>query len=139
MGFVEELKSKNFSIYAQWAGILSIPFLFIAGGLAFISFVIFAVIAWILAFILVFIEIPFCLKICPTSPNFDAFIRIFENNLFRTVGYVVFAVVTFAFVSKSVFYVLPGLSLAIAGICYGIAALKHQSHASSKLTGGTGV
>ena len=45
----------------------------------------------------------------------------------------------FIFVTKSAFYVLPGLSLAIAGICYGIAALKHQNHAASTLTGGSGV
>ncbi|CAB4426846.1 unnamed protein product [Rhizophagus irregularis] len=139
MGFIEEFKSRNFSIYAQWAGILSIPFLFLAGGLAFLTFVVFSIIAWILAFILIFIEVPFCLKICPTSQNFDAFIRIFENNLIRTIGYLAFSVIMFIFVTKSVFYVMPGLSLAIAGICYGIAALKHQNHVSSKLTGGTGV
>ncbi|RIA93242.1 hypothetical protein C1645_23679 [Glomus cerebriforme] len=139
MGFIEEFKSKNFTIYAQWAGLLSIPFLFIAGGVAFLAFFLFSIIAWILAFILIFVEVPLCMKICPTSPKFDAFIKIFENNYLRTIGYLLFSVVIFIFASKSGIYILPGLSLAITGICYGIAALKHQNHASSTLTGGSGV
>jgi len=140
MGFIEEFKSRNFTIYAQWAGILSIPLLLIVGGLSFIDSAICSIIAWVLAFILIFVEIPFCMKICPTSPKFDAFIKIFENNYIRTVGYLLFSIVIFVFVKKSsAFYVLPGLSLIITGICYGIAALKHQNHASSAITGGSGV
>jgi len=140
MGFIEEFKSRNFTIYAQWAGILSIPLLLIVGGLSFIDSVICSIIAWVLAFILIFVEIPFCMKICPTSPKFDAFIKIFENNYIRTVGYLLFSIVIFVFVKQSsAFYVLPGLSLIITGICYGIAALKHQNHASSTITGGSGV
>jgi uncharacterized membrane protein HdeD (DUF308 family) len=139
MGFIEEFKSKNFTIYAQWAGLLSIPFLYIAGGIAFFFSVICSIIAWVLGFILIFVEVPFCMKICPTSPKFDSVIRKFENNYVRTIGYLIFSVVVFIFTKEHLIYILPGLSLITAGICYGIAALKHQSHASSTLTGGSGV
>ncbi|CAG8688321.1 9081_t:CDS:2 [Acaulospora morrowiae] len=154
MGFIEELKSKNFSIYAQWYvwkferlsflplmfGLASIVLLVVAGVLAFIYNIIFAILAWVIAFLLIFVEIPLCTKICPTSPKFDAFTKKFENHFFRTIGYLIFATLMFVstIISRTIL-IAPGVTLLLAGICYGIATAKLQRHASSSITGGTGV
>ncbi|KAI7901089.1 uncharacterized protein BX663DRAFT_531919 [Cokeromyces recurvatus] len=88
MGFFDEIRSRNFSFYAQWLGIISIILLIILGVFSLTSNLPFAIIGWIIAFILFFVEVPFCTKICPTSPRFDAFIARFENSYFRGAVYI---------------------------------------------------
>ncbi|CAG8630918.1 10779_t:CDS:2, partial [Paraglomus occultum] len=142
MGIVEEFRSRNFSIYAQWAGLLSILLLVLFGILAFTTFsvaTVFAVIAWVIAFILVFVEVPIFLKICPTSSRFDSFIKKFKNHYVRAVGYLVCATILWLFLIRTFVLIAPAITLTAAGIFYGIAAVTHQPHASSSITGGTGV
>ncbi|CAG8620126.1 2165_t:CDS:2 [Cetraspora pellucida] len=140
MGFIEEFKSKNFSIYAQWLGLLSLPLLFFTGIFAFVKGFIFSIFAWILCFILIFVEIPLCIKVCPTSDRFDSFIKNFENHWIRTVGYLVFATLLFVFAHfATTLYVIPGITLLLTGICYAIAGGLRQQHAASSFTGGDSV
>ncbi|KAF0441603.1 Golgi apparatus membrane protein TVP18 [Gigaspora margarita] len=140
MGFIEEFKSKNFSIYGQWLGLLSLPLLFIIGIVAFVYGFIFSILSWIIGFILIFVEIPLCTKVCPTSQKFDSFVKIFENHWTRTVGYLVFAALLFVFTHfASVLYIIPGITLLFTGICYAIAGSLRQEHAASSFTGGSSV
>ncbi|KAI8052742.1 hypothetical protein BDF21DRAFT_350415 [Thamnidium elegans] len=89
MGIFDEFKSRNFSLYAQWLGVISIVLLIALGVIAFPSNPIFSPIGWVIAFILFFVEVPLCTKFCPTSPKFDGFIARFENSYFRGIMYLV--------------------------------------------------
>ncbi|GAA5796788.1 hypothetical protein EDC94DRAFT_618093 [Helicostylum pulchrum] len=89
MGIFDEFKSRNFSLYAQWLGVISIVLLIALGVISVGSNPIFAILGWVIAFILFFVEIPLCVKFCPTSPKFDGFIARFENSYFRGAMYLV--------------------------------------------------
>ncbi|KAL1921643.1 uncharacterized protein VTP21DRAFT_10285 [Calcarisporiella thermophila] len=142
MGFLEELKSLNFSIYAQWVGILSAILLVIFGILAVVTGanIVFGIIGLVLAAILCFIEIPFCLRWCPVSERFQAGIKFFENHFFRAALYLVFAVVIF--LSRflgSTGLIAGGVTLLLAAVFYAAAGFMKQEHAASSFTGGQSV
>ncbi|KAG1181968.1 hypothetical protein G6F36_009521 [Rhizopus arrhizus] len=140
MGVFDEIKSKNFSLYGQWLGIISIILLIALGIVGFMQHVVFSIVGWVIAFILIGIEVPLCLKLCPTSPKFDSFIAYFENCYFRALIYLAFAVVMFLSNLLNVGpLIATGVSLLLAAICYGIAAFSGQAFASSRIFGGTGV
>ncbi|KAI8333651.1 Golgi apparatus membrane protein TVP18 [Chlamydoabsidia padenii] len=140
MGLFSEAKSMNFSLYGQWLGIISIILLIALGIVNFLSHVVFSIVGWVIAFLLVLVEIPLCLKLCPTSPKLDSFISYFENSYFRAVMYLIFAVVMFLsnLLSGATPLIAPAVSLLLGAISYLVAALKGQSFASSKILGGTG-
>ncbi|KAJ9620442.1 Golgi apparatus membrane protein tvp18 [Taxawa tesnikishii (nom. ined.)] len=96
MTIAEEFRSRNFSIYGQWTGVLCIILCF-ALGIANIFhlhwIILFSVICLICSFILLFIEIPLLLRICPTSPQFDGFIRRFETNYMRAAIYLTMSII----------------------------------------------
>ncbi|KAG0288361.1 Golgi apparatus membrane protein tvp18 [Dissophora globulifera] len=94
-----------------------------------------------MAFLLVFIEIPLCLKCCPTSEKFDNFLRQFQKSYYRAAAYIVFAVVAWLAVGLggATLQVISGLLLTGGAVSYIIAALRHQTPASSTITGGMGV
>ncbi|EIE89440.1 hypothetical protein RO3G_14151 [Rhizopus delemar RA 99-880] len=121
MGVFDEIKSKNFSLYGQWLGIVSIILLIALGIVGFMQHVVFSIVGWVIAFILVGIEVPLCLKLCPTSPKLFAVVMFLSNLL--NVGPLI----------------ATGVSLLLAAICYGIAAFSGQAFASSRMFGGTGV
>ncbi|KAI8142311.1 hypothetical protein BJV82DRAFT_517024 [Fennellomyces sp. T-0311] len=121
MGVFNEFTSLNFSLYAQWLGIASIILLIALGIVGFMSHIVFSIVGWVIALILLFVEIPLCLRLCPTSPKLFAVVM-FLSNILNT-GPLIAAAVT----------------LLLAAICYGIAAVKGQAFASSRLLGGSGV
>ncbi|KAI7851739.1 golgi apparatus membrane protein TVP18 [Circinella umbellata] len=140
MGLFGEFTSRNFSLYAQWLGIISICLLIALGIVGFLSHVAFSIVGWVIALILIFIEIPFCIRWCPTSPKFDSFITYFENCYFRAILYLCFAIIMFlSNILNTGPLIAAAVTLLFAAISYGIAALKGQSFASSRLLGGTGV
>ncbi|KAI9315939.1 hypothetical protein BX666DRAFT_272419 [Dichotomocladium elegans] len=87
MGIFNEFASRNFSLYAQWCGVISIILLVVLGVFCVASNIPFAIIGWVFAFVLVFVEVPLCTKFCPTSPKFDNFVAKFENAYLRAVLY----------------------------------------------------
>ncbi|KAG9070005.1 Golgi apparatus membrane protein tvp18 [Linnemannia hyalina] len=122
MGLADEFRSGNFSLYGQWQVRSYLHYL-------------------IMAFLLVFIEIPLCLKCCPTSAKFDNALQQFQNSYFRAIAYVVFAVVMWLAVGLGdrTLQVVSALALSFGAVSYVIAAARHQTPASSTITGGTGV
>ncbi|KAG0006751.1 hypothetical protein BGZ65_004326 [Modicella reniformis] len=120
-------------------GLFSIIALIVFGILSFSP--IWSILGWISAFLLVFVEVPMCLKCCPTSAKFDNFLTKFQNSYIRTAGYIVFAAIMWVAVSVVGvgLYIVSAILLTIAAISYAIAAVRHQTHASSTITGGTGV
>merc|ERR1711881_363288 len=80
MTLAEEFRTRNWSIYGQWAGVVSMVLCFALGIANIFNFgrpllIIFSAICLASSFVILFIEIPFLLRICPTSSKFDDFIR----------------------------------------------------------------
>jgi hypothetical protein len=92
------------------------------------------------AFIIVFLEVPLLLRICPTSEKFDQFIRKFETNYMRAGIYLVMAVVQWlSLIISATSLIVAAVFLTIAGACYLLAAVRNQGFVGSKTLGGHGV
>ncbi|KAI9738884.1 MAG: Golgi apparatus membrane protein tvp18 [Claussenomyces sp. TS43310] len=143
MTIAEEFATRNFSIYGQWTGVICIVLCFALGIANIFNFdliIIFSIICLVCSFILIFIEIPLLLRICPTSSTFDAFIRRFTTNYMRAAVYLVMAVVQWlSIIVKATSLIAAAVLLTIAAICYALAAVKGQGFVGSKTLGGQGV
>ncbi|EMR08159.1 hypothetical protein PNEG_03334 [Pneumocystis murina B123] len=143
MGFSDEIKSRNFSIYAQWFGILSMILCLILGfsNLFHIGvIVVFGILSMIMGIILSFVEIPHLLRICPTSQKFDSFVEYFNQNWPRAGLYAIFSITLFlSGIVKWTSLIVPALFMAITCLCYTTAALQGKEFISSSVFGGTGV
>ncbi|KAG0221021.1 golgi apparatus membrane protein-like protein TVP18 [Mortierella sp. GBAus27b] len=139
MSIADEFRSGNFSLYGQWCGLLSIVCLIVFGIINFSLG--WSLMGWIIAFLLIFVEIPLCMKCCPTSQKFDNFMTTFQNSYVRAGGYLVFCILLWVAVGaghKGV-QVVSAIFLTLAALCYGLAAFRGQTPTSSAVTGGTGV
>jgi len=140
---MDEFKSRNFSIYGQWTGVICILLCFALGIANIFNFslvIIFSVICLVCAFIILFIEIPLLLRICPTSPAFDAFIRKFATNYTRAAIYLVMSIVQWlSIIVKATSLIAAAILLLIAAAFYALAGIKGQQFQSSKTLGGQGV
>ncbi|KAK3402236.1 hypothetical protein B0T20DRAFT_134947 [Sordaria brevicollis] len=144
MTLKEEFATRNFSIYGQWLGILSMILCFALGIANIFSFkvfiIIFSVITLCFSFVILFIEVPLLLRICPTSSTFDNAIRKISTNYMRAAAYGVMAVVVFlSCISHATSLIVPGIFLSLTGLCYVLAAVKGQAFVGSKTLGGAGV
>jgi len=143
MSIIDEFRTRNFSIYGQWFGILSI-LLCIALGIANIFHaslvIIFSIICIVQGLVLIFVEIPLLLRICPLSESFNAFVRRFNENWPRAGIYIAFAAIQLASTAVQVTsLVAAGVFLAITSFCYALAAVKGQAFTGSSTLGGQGV
>ncbi|CAN6638244.1 golgi apparatus membrane protein Tvp18p [Trichomonascus vanleenenianus] len=143
MGFMDELKTRNFSIYGQWIGVLCIV-LCIALGIGnifnFSLVIIFSVICIVQGLIIIFIEIPFLLRICPLTDRFTTFVRMFNQNLPRAGIYLAMAAIQYGSCGIKVTSLLvAAIFLTLASLCYGLAALKGQEFTGSSTLGGAGI
>ncbi|KAF9159650.1 Golgi apparatus membrane protein tvp18, partial [Actinomortierella ambigua] len=119
-------------------GLAAFISLIIAGILNF--HLLWSLLGWIIAFLIIFIEVPLCLKCCPTSPKFDAFMTKFQNSYFRATGYTVFAIIMWLAVGFGPSWqAFSAIFLTIAAVSYAVSAARHQTPAQSTLTGGSGV
>ena len=90
--------------------------------------------------ILIFIEIPFLLRICPTSAKFDAFIRNFTTNYMRAAIYLVMSVVQWlSLLTGASSLLAAAVLLLIAASFYLLAGVKSQEFVGSKTLGGQGL
>ena len=89
---------------------------------------------------LIFVEIPLLLRICPTSPTFDNFIRRFTTNYMRAVIYGVMSLIQWlSLIKDATSLIAAAVVLLLAAVCYLIAGLKGQGFVGSKTLGGQGV
>lgn len=143
MTLAEEFKSRNFSIYGQWTGVLCIILCFALGiaNLFHVNWVIaFSIVCLVCSFVIIFIEIPLLLRICPTSPKFDTFIRKFETNYMRAAIYLTMSIVQWvSIVAMATSLIVPAVFLLIAAVFYALAGFKGQAFQGSKTLGGHGV
>ncbi|EEB06167.2 hypothetical protein SJAG_01206 [Schizosaccharomyces japonicus yFS275] len=143
MAFLEELKSRNFSIYAQWLGLLSILLDIILGiaNLFHIKLVVlFSALTLVEGVLLIFIEIPLLARVCPVSDKFQAFTNAFASNYYRALIYILFAVVTFlGCIFQNTSLIAAGVVMALTALCYLLAGIRGHEFTSSATLGGTGV
>ncbi|PMB67364.1 Golgi apparatus membrane protein TVP18 [Beauveria bassiana] len=92
------------------------------------------------ALFILFIEVPFLLRICPTSGKFDAFVRKISTNYLRAAAYGIMSAIQFISltVTTSTLIVLA-VFLLLTGLCYLLAAIRGQAFIGSKTLGGAGV
>ncbi|ODV85905.1 hypothetical protein CANARDRAFT_197417 [[Candida] arabinofermentans NRRL YB-2248] len=136
-GFNEDMKSRNFSLYGQWIGILLV-FLCLALGIAnifhFSVVIVFAIIAIVQAPILAFVEIPFLLKIFRVPDWFILGIQKIDSNWMRVVFYALNAVIQWLSLTVQATSLLAlAILFTIAAACYGIAAATHQDFHKSNV------
>ncbi|KAJ5287964.1 Golgi apparatus membrane protein tvp18 [Penicillium angulare] len=144
MSLGEEFRLRNFSIYGQWTGVLALILCLALGIANIFSFhvvrIIFSVLCLVSAFVILFIEVPFLLRICPTSSTFDVFIRRFTTNWMRAGMYTVLSAIQWASLcSGASSLIAAAVVLIIAAIFYALAGLKSQEFVGSKTLGGQGV
>jgi hypothetical protein len=90
--------------------------------------------------VILFIEVPFLLRICPTSGKFDDFIRKFSTSYTRAAIYLVMSVIQWlSLISRPSSLIAAAVFLLITASFYGIAALRKDEFMSSKTLGGQGV
>ncbi|KAI4153854.1 MAG: hypothetical protein LQ341_000469 [Variospora aurantia] len=124
-------------------GIICI-FLCLALGIANIFnppiIILFSILCLVSGLILIFVEVPLLLRICPTSEKFDVFIRRFTTNYMRAGMYTLMSLIQWlSLIRKTTSLVAAAVLLLAAAICYLIAGLKGQGFVGSKTLGGQGV
>lgn len=144
MTLKEEFQTRNFSIYGQWLGILSMIICLATGIATIFSFavllIIFCALAIASAFVILFIEVPLLLRICPTSEKFDTFVRKISTNWLRAAAYGVMSVIQFlSILGGRSSLIAAAVFLLLTAICYTLAAVKGQDFVGSKTLGGQGV
>lgn len=143
MTLAEEFRTRNFSIYGQWTGVISMVLCFalgIANIFAPALRIPFSIVCLCCAFVILFIEIPFLLRICPTSSKFDEFIRRFSSNYMRALIYIIMSAIQWvSLVSGASSLIVAAIFLLFAGLFYLLAGVRNQEFISSKTLGGQGI
>jgi hypothetical protein len=92
------------------------------------------------SFIIIFIEIPLLLRICPTSSKFDTFMRRFATNWMRAGIYAVMGIIQWlSIIADPTSLIAAAIMLTLAAVFYALAAVKGQGFVGSKTLGGQGV
>ncbi|ELR01734.1 Golgi apparatus membrane protein tvp18 [Pseudogymnoascus destructans] len=143
MTISEEFATRNFSIYAQWTGVICMLLCFALGiaNMFHLSLIIlFSALCLVSSFIIVFIEIPLLLRVCPTSSTFDEFMRRFSTNYMRALIYFVMGAIQWISIAVGVTSLIAAAALlTITAALYAAAGLKGQAFTGSKTLGGQGV
>lgn len=130
------LKSNNFAIYAKYLSYLTIPLSIIFGiaNLFHVNLVIiFSIISLVQGVVLLFIEVPFLLKICPLSDNFVAHLKVInDDNMKKLILYAALSIVQWcSLIFKATTLIIVAICMTCSFISYGIAFKKNQ-HISSE-------
>jgi len=145
MTLAEEFATRNFSIYGQWTGVVCIFLCFAVGVSNFFNIVhplliLFGALCVASSFLIIFIEVPLLLRICPTSAKFDTIMRRFTTNYMRAGFYGVMALAQWlSLISAATSLLAAAVLLTIAAGFYALAGIKGQGFVGSKTLGGQGV
>ncbi|KAI1769385.1 Golgi apparatus membrane protein TVP18 [Hypoxylon sp. FL1150] len=146
MTLKDEFATRNFSIYGQWLGILSMILCFALGIANLFELfghfllIVFSILALISCFIILFIEVPLLLRICPTSATFDAAIRKVSTNYMRAATYAGMAIIQWlSLIIAASSLIAVAVVLTLTAACYALAGVKGQAFVGSKTLGGAGV
>ncbi|KAI8926093.1 hypothetical protein BC831DRAFT_435570 [Entophlyctis helioformis] len=137
MSILDDIKSGKCAIYGQFSALASIVFLILFGVLNLVStLIIFAVLGWIFAGIIILIEIPFCT--CCVNDTLTRMSRFFQANQFKAALYLVFAVIIWLStrVGNSTM-IISAIFLTLSSFFYGVAAFRKEDPAKSTFNGST--
>ncbi|GEQ68388.1 hypothetical protein JCM33374_g2056 [Metschnikowia sp. JCM 33374] len=131
-GLSTDFKKKNFSLYGQWISLLTI-LLCLALGVAnifhFNLVIIFSIIALVQGLVVLFVEVPFLLKICPLTDTFTKFVRNFDDNWPRCGFYLLMSVIQWlSLLTKATSLLAIAVLFLLSSLCYLFAALKKQDY-----------
>lgn len=134
-GLSTDFKKKNFSLYGQWISLFTI-ILCLALGIAnifhFNLVIIFAIIAIVQGLLVLFVEVPFLLRICPLTDTFTNFIRNFDDNWPRCGFYLLMSVIQWlSLVLMATSLIVIAVFFLLSSCCYLLAAVKHQEYIKS--------
>ena len=102
--------------------------------------IVFSVICLVSSFVILFVEVPLLLRICPTSSTFDAAIRRVSTNYMRAAAYAGMALIQWlSMLGPKTSLIAAAVFLTLTGFCYLLAAVKGQAFVGSKTLGGAGV
>lgn len=102
--------------------------------------IIFSIICIVQGLIILLIEVPFLLKICPLTDNFTGFLRKFNKNWPRAGFYAVNALIQYLSCILMVTSLLAvAILLTIVSLCYALAGIKNQEFTTSSALGGVGL
>lgn len=137
-GFSNDFKKKNFSLYGQWLGLLTM-FLCLALGIANIFHaslvIIFSIICIVQSLVVLFVEVPFLLKICPLTDTFTNFIKNFDENWPRCGFYLLMSVIQWlSLLIQATSLIVVAVFFALASACYALAAIKHQEYLKTSIS-----
>ncbi|GMM33447.1 Tvp18 protein [Saccharomycopsis crataegensis] len=129
-GLKNDAKSKNFSVYGKWLGIFSV-LLCLALGISnifrFDLIIIFSILAIVQGVLVLLVELPFLLKICPFNADFTGVMKQFNNNWPRVGFYVLLAVIQWlSLVIKATSLITLAVLWTFCAIMYAISAATHQ-------------
>jgi hypothetical protein len=92
------------------------------------------------SFVILFIEVPLLLRICPTSPKFDNFIRKITTNYMRAAAYGAMGLAQWlSIIRHASSLIVAAVFLTATAFCYLLAGIKGQAFVGSKTLGGAGV
>ncbi|RLV89702.1 Golgi apparatus membrane protein TVP18 [Spathaspora sp. JA1] len=136
-GLSKDFQKKNFSLYGQWNSIFTI-FLCLALGVAnifhFNLVIIFSIICLVQGLIVVFVEMPFLLKICPLTDTFVNFVKRFDDNLPRCGFYLLNAVIQWLSLTlQATSLIVVAVFFTVSSACYALAYFMHQEFMKSSL------
>lgn len=132
-----DFKKKNFSLYGQWISLITV-LLCIALGVANIFHasvvVVFSIICIVQGVLVVFVEIPFFLRICPLTDRFVSFVRNFDENLPRCGFYLLMAVIQWLSLTvKVTSLIVVAVFFTISSGCYLLSAILKQEYTKTSL------
>lgn len=137
----EDAKSRNFSVYGKWLGIVTV-ILGLALGISnifrFDLIIIFSIIAIVEAVLVLLVELPFLLKICPFTAGFTDVMNKFNANWPRVGFYVILAVIQWlSLIIKATSLIALAVIWTIVAVFYALSAFAHQEFHNSSNSGGT--
>lgn len=87
----------------------------------------FGIVSIVQSIIILFVEIPFLLKICPLSDNFISFIKNFETNGYRCFFYLIMSIIQWCSLAlKVTSLIVVAICLDVSALFYSIAFFKKQ-------------
>lgn len=141
--FKTDLQTRNWSVYGQWLGVACFILDIVLGviNLLHVSLIIiFSIICIVEGVCILFLEVPFLLRICPITDQFAGFIRVFHQNLPRAGFYLILAAIQYAGIAISTTSLIAcAVLMTITSACYFLAHFTHQDFIESAALGGEGV
>jgi hypothetical protein len=138
----DDFKSRNFSIYGQWIGILGMILCFATGisNLFTIKVLPWAIVAIIVGVVILFMEVKWLFKCFKTPETFENVVRKINGNYQRFGAYLIASAPMFASAAfKASSLIATGIILLFAALCFLAAGVMNQDYTGSKTLGGGGM